>query len=104
MADDDQPAPPLLSKTTTVSGGGEPAASTTTTTVPYMGSWKLRRRVIFGTLAYCALHVSYLTFWAGDTVLRQQIAIALTGLAAATVGSYVFGAVYDDRNIRRDGV
>ena len=30
-------------------------------------------------------------------MLAQQIALGLIGLAGATVGAYVFGAVWDDK-------
>lgn len=59
--------------------------------------WRVRRTIIVGTLIYCAIHVSWLTFCAQDTPLRQQIAVALIGLAGAVIGSYVFGAVWDDK-------
>ena len=75
----------------------KPAASSV-----YVGSWKFRRRVIFGTLSFCGANVAYLTVAGTDTVLHQQIALALTGLAATVIGSYVFGAVWDDHSIRRN--
>ena len=60
------------------------------------GSWKNRRRVIFATLLYCALAVGYLIFKGEDTSLHQDIASGLILLAASVIGSYVFGAVWDD--------
>lgn len=69
----------------------------------YRGSWKIRRRIIYGTLLYCAGVVLYLVVWGSDTALHQQIALALVGLAGAVIGSYVFGAVWDDHSIRRFG-
>lgn len=69
----------------------------------YVGSWKRRRRLIYLTLLYCAGHVSYLTVWASDTALHQQLAIALMGLAGTTLGFYVGGAVWDDHSIRKAG-
>lgn len=70
---------------------------------PYIGSWKLRRRVVFGTLFYCAAMVTYLVIWGKDTSLNAQIGVALIGLAVMVIGSYVFGAVWDDKNIRNGG-
>ena len=69
----------------------------------YKGSWKNRRVVVFCTLAYCAVVVLYLAIHGSDTALHQQIAIALVGLAGGTIGSYVFGAVWDDHSIRKFG-
>lgn len=67
----------------------------------YKGSWTNRRRVVFLTLLYCAGMVLYLAVFGSDTAIHQQISIALIGLAAAVIGSYVFGAVWDDHSIRR---
>jgi hypothetical protein len=68
-----------------------------------IGSWKQRRRVVFGTLVFIAGELVYFTVWGTDTALHQQIAVALIALAGAVIGSYVFGAVWDDKNARRDG-
>lgn len=81
--------------------GDSTAPANASQTPVYRGSWKLRRRVVFCTLAFCAAEITYLTAWASDTALHQQIAIALIGLAGGTIGSYVFGAVWDDHSIRR---
>ena len=78
---------------------GDDAPSTVT--APYMGSWHQRRRVIYGTLVFCGVNVGYLTAWGSDTALHQQIAIALIGLAASVIASFVFGAVWDDHSIRK---
>ena len=60
------------------------------------GTWKNRRRVIFGTLLYCGAIVGYLVFRGEDTGLNGDIASGLILLAASVIGSYVFGAVWDD--------
>lgn len=60
------------------------------------GNWKNRRRTIFATLLYCAGAVTYLIVRGEDTGLNQDIASGLILLAASVVGSYVFGAVWDD--------
>ena len=44
-------------------------------------SWKLRRRVIFGTLGFCAVVVLFLTFRGEDTRLHETIASGLIFLA-----------------------
>lgn len=67
-------------------------------------SWKIRRRIIIGTLFFCALVVAALTaatIFAGlDTALAGTIALGVLGLMASTIGSYVFGAAWDDKNHR----
>ena len=73
------------------------------TDAPTLDGWKKRRRIIHATLVFCAVHVSWLTFGAADTVLHQQLAYALVGLAVTTIGFYVGGAVWDDHNARKFG-
>lgn len=60
------------------------------------GSWKNRRRVIFTTLFYCGAVIGYMIFKGEDTGLNRDIASGLILLAASVIGSYVFGAVWDD--------
>lgn len=65
------------------------------------GTWTRRRRIIHGTLIYCAVMVPLLTERHPDSTLVAQTVIALIGLAATVIGSYVFGAVWDDKNARQ---
>lgn len=60
-------------------------------------SWKIRRRVVAVTLVYCALMICYLVYKGEDTTLNEAIATGLILLAGSTIGSYVFGAVWDDK-------
>lgn len=69
------------------------------TTEPHQPQWKRRRGVVFGTLGFCASVVGYLTAWGADTALSRDIAQGLIVLAGAVVGSYVFGAAWDDKNV-----
>lgn len=70
-----------------------------TNTGTYRPIWKNRRRVIFGSLFFCAGVTIYLAAWGADTAVNETIAMGILLLAAAVIGSYVFGAVWDDRNI-----
>lgn len=67
------------------------------------GSWKYRRRIIHAVLTYCALAVAGLTVRYPESALVAQTVIALIGLAGGVIGSYVFGAVWDDANARKAG-
>lgn len=62
-------------------------------------SWRIRRRIIIATLLFCAGEIVYLTVWADSTSLAETIANGVLILAGSTIGSYVFGAVWDDRNV-----
>jgi predicted MFS family arabinose efflux permease len=61
--------------------------------------WKLRRRIITATLAFCAGMVIWLVWKGEDTNLAQTIANACFFLAGSVIGAYVFGAAYDDKNV-----
>lgn len=63
-------------------------------------SWRVRRRIIVSTLLFCAGEIIYLTGWAEDTDLASTIANGVLILAGSVIGSYVFGAVWDDQNVR----
>lgn len=65
------------------------------------GSWKHRRRIIYATLIYCAVAVPVLVERHPDSALAAQAVLALIGLAATVIGTYVFGATWDDWNARR---
>ncbi|MGE0737448.1 MAG: hypothetical protein AB7P50_22135 [Alphaproteobacteria bacterium] len=60
--------------------------------------WKRRRKIIFGTLWFCAAAIAYLTVWGKDTALHSNIALGAFGLAGMVIGAYCFGAVWDDKN------
>jgi amino acid transporter len=62
-------------------------------------SWKVRRAIIFLTLIFCAFWIGYLVVAGEDSRLHETIAQGLLLLAASTIGSYVFGAVFDDKNV-----
>ena len=62
-------------------------------------SWKIRRRIVILTLLFCAGVIAYLTGWAESTELAETIANGVLILAGSVIGSYVFGAVWDDRNV-----
>ncbi|WP_439604162.1 hypothetical protein [Shinella sp.] len=64
-------------------------------------SWRIRRRIIVGTLVYCAAMILYLAVWGKSTSLEEAIATGLILLAGSVIGSYVFGAVWDDRNVMK---
>lgn len=69
-----------------------------TEVAPHSPQWARRRRVVFATLSYCAVQNGYLVALGADTVLHRSLAEGAFMLAGAVVGSYVFGATWDDRN------
>ena len=66
----------------------------------YDDNWKRRRKVMFLALIYIAVVVLWIVVDGADTALNQQVAIALIAAGTAIIGSYVFGAVWDDNNKR----
>lgn len=64
------------------------------------GTWTRRRRIIHLTLIYCAVLVVWLTERHPDSPIVSQAVLGLLALAGAVIGSYVFGATWDDKNAR----
>lgn len=65
-------------------------------------SWTQRRRVVFSTLVICAGLVLRFAFWPTEGIdpeLAKLIVLGAFGLAGTTIGTYVFGAAWDDRNV-----
>jgi len=63
-------------------------------------SWKNRRRTIFATLSFCAAVIAYIVWKDSGSSLHAEVASSLTMLAGFIIGSYVFGAVYQDTKLR----
>lgn len=64
--------------------------------------WKIRRRIVSITLVFCALSITYLMLKGQDTQLHQAIANGLILLAGSVIGSYIFGATWDDKGRQND--
>jgi hypothetical protein len=61
-------------------------------------SWKIRRRVVLSTLVFCAACVIFVMGWGDARSVQEVVVMCAFGLAFATIGSYVFGAAWDDKN------
>lgn len=59
--------------------------------------WKIRRRVVNSVLVYSGASISYIMFFGEDTVLNQNLSGSLVLLCASVIGSYIFGATWDDK-------
>lgn len=59
--------------------------------------WRHRRRIVYGSLIYCAVMIAWLGIWADETAMKTQIALGLLGLAGMVIGTYIAGAVWDDK-------
>jgi len=58
--------------------------------------WRRRRAIIHLTLIFCAVVVAYLTGWGEDTRLHETIIQFAFITAGGVIGSYVFGATWED--------
>lgn len=62
--------------------------------------WKIRRRIVFASLAFCAGVIVYALgsdkTWL-DTATRQTAITQGFWTAGMIIGCYVFGATWDDR-------
>lgn len=61
-------------------------------------SWRIRRAIIIGTILWCVGMVTYLSIWGREVQLSETTVNGCLLLMASVIGSYVFGAVWDDRN------
>lgn len=70
-------------------------------TKPYSTApWEKRRRLIHGILVFCALGITYILWRALDLRIYETALLGFFALAGSTIGSYIFGAVWDDNNAR----
>lgn len=66
-------------------------------------SWRIRRRIIFTTLGLCWAMLVYVAVRWDSTSLAEVLALGAFGLIASTIGSYVFGAAYEDVRLYKKG-
>jgi len=64
------------------------------------GTWAIRRSIILVTLCICAYVILKFTIMGGeDTELNSTLVNGAYFLAGSVIGAYVFGAVWDDKNM-----
>lgn len=59
-------------------------------------TWKIRRRIIFGSLLFCAFIVLFVLMKPVDSTIGETAITMAFFLAASVIGSYVFGAAWED--------
>lgn len=72
--------------------------------LPSQSSWTIRRRIIVITLFWCGVMVTYLSIWGRDIQLSETSVNGLLLLMASVIGSYVFGATWDQNSQRKSEV
>ena len=68
-----------------------------------LGSWKIRRRVMFITIGFCMFIIAYCLYKNLDTKVAESAVTMGFFTLSTVIGSYVFGAVWDDNNQKRNG-
>lgn len=63
-------------------------------------NWTKRRRVMLWSLLFIGANLQYLIVFGKPDGLRENICVAVMAAGTAIIGSYVFGAVWDDKNKR----
>ncbi len=61
-------------------------------------SWTIRRRIITATLLFCAAMAVTIMLKDSGSETETALVYSLFGLAGAVIGSYIFGATWDDIN------
>jgi hypothetical protein len=59
-------------------------------------SWRVRRAIIFSALGYCAASAAYAQLFQSVEMVTALLP-SLGWLTGGIIGSYIFGAVWDDR-------
>lgn len=63
----------------------------------FRSSWAIRRRIIIAVLLWCGGMVTYLAVFGRPISLSETTVNGCLLLMASVIGSYVFGAVWDDK-------
>ena len=64
-------------------------------------SWIIRRRFMFAVIAFCMTCVAYVLYKDLDSSVAEAVVTMSFAVIMGTMGSYVFGAVWDDLNTRK---
>lgn len=67
----------------------------------YLDNWPRRRRWMIVMLTWLMANAQYLIIWGKDNALHQNALVTILGAIVAIIGSYVFGATWDDREKRK---
>lgn len=60
--------------------------------------WSFRRKVVVYTLCFCAGVVTKVAIWGHQSEGIGEALVTMSfGLAGAVIGSYIFGAVWNDK-------
>lgn len=66
--------------------------------------WAVRRRIIILSLIWEAVLITFLVVFPRPNAIAEVAIINLASLFGGTVGSYIFGAVWDRKNERKADV
>jgi hypothetical protein len=67
----------------------------------YLDNWPKRRKVLYAVLGWAMSSATYVIGLGHDTRLNETAFVMLIGLIISLVGSYVFGAIWDDSDKRK---
>ena len=71
---------------------------------PLNPNWRVRRRIVHATLAFCGGIIVYVLTAGQDSSVAEAAVSGAYLLAGAVIGSYVFGAVWEDTRHGRGGM
>lgn len=69
--------------------------------LPQGGSWARRRRFMYAVTLFCMAVIFYCVAFAEDTAVTQTALFGSFMVLGGIVGSYVFGATWEDISIAR---
>lgn len=69
----------------------------------FEGNWKHRRRFMWIVQAFCMYCINYVMRWGIDSRVNETIVMFAFMCMFGILGSYVFGAAWQDINISKSG-
>lgn len=64
------------------------------------GTWTMRRRFMFVVIAFCMACISWVLYKNLTSEIAETVVTMSFSVITFTMGSYVFGAIWDDQNVR----
>lgn len=67
-----------------------------------MDSWKIRRKLMYGTLFFCFACVVFVLAKGMESKVAETVVMSAFGAIMVVLTSYVFGAAWEDINDKRN--
>lgn len=69
--------------------------------MPPTNSWRNRRRFMYGVIGFCMACIAWVLYKELTSEIAEVVVSMGFTVIMGTMGSYVFGAIWDDSNVRK---